>query len=270
MEDRKSYRLSKIQRLIFGVIYLKCKGIVIGERLCNNNGKFIDFLTDEFGIIEVYQRGTQSIKNENRNSLQMFAYSNLCFGLNKDKIHYNVQSAELLEDFYGIRNDIVYFALASYMAQTIKYTLDKHSTESKEVLRLLLNTLYYISNGTRNVEQLKSIFELRLLSLLGLAPNLLVCGRCELSLEDHAIYFSIPQNSAVCSKCANMNDFKLSNGTFKSLRHIVYSDLNRLFNFKVDGQSLKELSTITERLLLYSLNRTFSTLKYYKSVSNIK
>jgi len=243
---------------------MNCKGIVLGERIVGENGKFLDILTDELGLIEVAQKGVKSLKNENRAALQMFAYSNLC--IKQSGKHYTVKSSELIQSFYGMREDIVGLALASYISQVITYVIGQHSTESNAILRLILNIFYYISNHKRSVEQLKSIFELRLLTEIGYAPNLLVCGRCELSLSDN-VYFSIQQNCAICKECATQVDFKISGATFKSMQHIVFSDYDRLFNFKLNDASLKNLSRLTEKILLFNLNRNFSALEYYKIIS---
>lgn len=244
---------------------MNCVGLVIGERVVGENGKFLDILTDEIGLVEVAQKGVKSLKNENRSALQMFAYSNLTIEKNKDNKHYSVKSSELIESFYGLREDLCGLALASYMSQVVTYTIGKHSTDSKVILKLVLNVLYYISNHKRDILLLKSIFELRLLSEMGFMPNLLVCGRCELSITDY-VYFSISQNTIICQECAIMEDIQISKAIFKSMQHIVFADYDRLFNFKLNDMSIKGLATLTEKILLYVVNRRFSSLDYFKAI----
>jgi DNA repair protein RecO (recombination protein O) len=248
---------------------MNCKGLVIGERIVGENGKFLDVLTDSLGLVEVAQKGVKSLKSSNRSALQMFAYSSLDIDANKDGKHYSVKSSELIEGFYGLREDVCGLALATYMGQVVRYTVDQHTTESPTVLRLVLNILHYISTHKRSNQQLKSIFELRLLSEIGFTPNLLVCGRCELSLTDN-VYFSIPSNSTVCEKCSTPNDWLLPIATFKAMQHIVFSEYGRLFNFKLSDGSLKVLNDVTERLLLYNLNRGFTSLNYYKNITGYR
>lgn len=245
---------------------MNCKGLVIGERIVGENGKFLDILTDELGLIEVAQKGVKSIKNENRASLQMFTYSNLC--VEKSKKHYVVKSSELIESFYGMREDLLGLALASYISQVTTYTIGQHSTDSVAILKLILNIFYYISNHQRCISQLKSIFELRFISKMGFAPNLLVCGRCELSLTEN-LYFSIRHNSMICQNCASMEDLQISKAVFKSMQHIVFSDYSRLFNFKLSDTSLRQLGRLTESILLSTLNRGFSSLDYFKSIATM-
>jgi DNA repair protein RecO (recombination protein O) len=199
----------------------------------------------------------------------MFAYSNLDIDKTKDGRHYLVKSSELIEGFYGLREDMCGLALATYIGQVVRYTIDQHATESPIVLKLVLNILHYIATHKRSNPQLKSIFELRLMAELGFTPKLLVCGRCELSLTDR-VYFSIPEQSVVCEKCSTPNDWLLPIATFKAMQHIVFSTYDRLFNFKLTEDSLKVLNAVTERLLLYNLNRSFKSLEYYKNITGYR
>lgn len=244
---------------------MDCLGLVIGERIVGEDGKFIDILTDELGLIEVAQRGIKSLKNENRSALQMFAYSNLTIERHKDNKHYSVKSSELIESFYGLREDLCGLSLATYISQVVTYTIGQRSTDSKIVLKLVLNTLYYISHHTRDTLLLKSIFELRLMSEIGFTPNLLVCGRCELSIDSY-IYFSITHHTVVCRKCATAEDVQISKAVFKAMQHIVFSDYDRLFNFRVSDTALISLANLTERILLCIVNRNFSSLDYFKAI----
>ena len=45
-------------------------------------------------------------------------------------------------------------------------------------MRLMLNTLHYLENGSREEGLLKPIFELRLMTELGMMPDLLMCRTC--------------------------------------------------------------------------------------------
>lgn len=243
---------------------MQCRGLVVGERVVGENGKFLDILTDELGLIEVAQKGVKSLKNENRSALQTFAYSSLY--VDTSSKHYVVKSSELIESFYGMREDLSGLALAAYISQVVTYAVGQHSTDSPTVLRLVLNVFHYVSKHSRSVPQLKSIFELRFLSEVGYAPNLLVCGRCGLTLAGQ-VYFSVADNSAVCQECATSDDVRVSPAVFKAMQHIVYADYGRLFNFRLPDAPMRELNYVTERALLYTFGRGFSSLDYYKAIS---
>ena len=51
-----------------------------------------------------------------------------------------------------------------------------------------------------------------------------------------------------------------------ALRHIVQGDPKRLFSFRVDPQSLEQLSGASEGYLLTQLERGFRSLDFYKGL----
>ena len=60
----------------------------------------------------------------------------------------------------------------------------------------------------------------------------------------------------------------INSAVVKALRHIVFADFDRLFNFRLSENSMKKLSEVTEKYLLYHLGREFKTLDFYKSLGN--
>jgi DNA repair protein RecO (recombination protein O) len=60
----------------------------------------------------------------------------------------------------------------------------------------------------------------------------------------------------------------LTPGALAALRHIVCGDPKRLFSFRLDETSLKQLSDASEAYLMTQLERGFRTLDFYKSLGN--
>lgn len=59
----------------------------------------------------------------------------------------------------------------------------------------------------------------------------------------------------------------LSPAALAALRQIVYGDPKKIFSFRLDGESLKQLGKISERYMLLQLDRGFGTLDFYKQLS---
>ena len=55
-------------------------------------------------------------------------------------------------------------------------------------------------------------------------------------------------------------------GTLAAMRHLVYGDPAKRFSFRLQEQSLEELSGITEAYLMSQLERSFSALEFYKTL----
>ena len=67
------------------------------------------------------------------------------------------------------------------------------------ILQLLLNTLYTISETDKDLDFVISIFKLRLLCILGFKPRVDECTICK--QKDNIQYFSIKDDGFKCATC---------------------------------------------------------------------
>lgn len=243
-------------------------GVVIRERLSGENNKIIDILTEKSGIISAYVRGGCKINGKNSASSQLFVYSKFCIEKSNDKCILN--SSEVIKVFYDLRLDIEKISLASYFSELLLYTVGSCEDTPEDICRLLLNSLYFLSNGERSAKFLKSVFEMRLLSEIGLMPGLIGCAVC-IKYTDDVMYFDLKNGKLFCKTCcvnkSSTDIAAVSEPVLSALRHIALSDMNRLFNFRMSEHCMTELCDITQRYALTQLGRNFSTLEYYNSLS---
>lgn len=104
-----------------------------------------------------------------------------------------LNSSESEKLFYNIRLDPKKTALASYFSELLMYIRTEESG-CDEIMRLTLNTLYFLDKGDRDNELLKSIFEFRLLCEAGLRPALLGCSVC-MAYEADIMHFNLSTGS---------------------------------------------------------------------------
>ena len=78
---------------------------------------------------------------------------------------YHINSCEPIEVFYNLRTDLEKLQYAALIIKIIEDVTNENDT-SYNILQLLLNTLYTISETDMNKELIISIFKLRLLSLI--------------------------------------------------------------------------------------------------------
>ena len=235
------------------------KGIVIREKSIGESDKYLDVLTEKLGVIEIKARGSKKMTAKSFASAQLYAYSEFCLRESKGK--YYVDSTKPNKRFYGLREDIEKIALVVYFTDILKHTATDEN-EAAAVLRLFLLTLYYLESDKYKVEQIKSIFELKLMSQIGYEPDLYACTIC----DNDASYFSIENASLYCDKCKQAGYIALSPATLKAMQHIVNSPIDKVFNFVIKGDSLKQLSIITQRYVFYHLDMSFKSLDYYYKV----
>jgi len=75
-----------------------------------------------------------------------------------------------------------------------------------------------------------------------------------------------------CKSCYEKNPLpqgiKISKSLTLALRHLVFAEDKKLFSFSLSENSLKLLSDITEEYLSRKVERSFTTLQFYKTVSS--
>ncbi len=145
-------------------------------------------------------------------------------------------------------------------------------SRSGELLRIFLNVMFYISNKKRSLSILKAIFEIRGCCIGGYMQNLMGCIYCK-NYDCAEMYFSVKNGSLICGDCLKgkerHQEFEaklLHPAVLAALRHIVYSDFNKLFSFSILGQSEGELEYISEKYIYYHLGSNFKALDFYKSL----
>ena len=115
---------------------------------------------------------------------------------------------------------------------------------------------------------LKAIFELRLMSLIGYAPDLIACSECG-EFEKVAYWFDTKSGNATCTDCrpngAN-GEVLLSKAAFLAARHIVYAPMEQLFSFRVGENSLIELSNAAEKYVIEQMDKVYPTLEFLNSI----
>jgi DNA repair protein RecO (recombination protein O) len=243
-------------------------GLVIGERSVGETGKSITLLTKEFNCISVYVRGGQKSKKSN-SSTQLFCYAKFSIESKRDasggdRYYYN--SSEIQKIFYNIRLDPKKTALACYFADLLNI-VTSGSDNGDEVMRLTLNVFHFLNEGSRPNEQLKSIFEFRLMCEIGYRPYLIGCHKC-LKPEADVMYFNIAKGVFECGDCVDNAQIptmiKLDSKLFYIVQFIALVDYDRLFNFKISEAYQRKLTEFTERFCVHCCGYAPKTLKFYK------
>ncbi|MCH5193664.1 MAG: DNA repair protein RecO [Oscillospiraceae bacterium] len=245
------------------------EGLVIAERNYGENDKFIDVLTAEYGAVEICVKGARKLTGRNNASTQLFSYAKFCYS--KRGENYYLNSSEPVRVFYELRFDMKKLALAEYFAEVAKYCATTGQS-AKDIMSLLLNSLHLLSKDLRSCEFLKSVFEMRLMSEIGMLPQLIGCRDCY-RYEDVELFFMTDRACLLCGEHFSERGFeeneyhiKLTPSVFQSLQFICLAEMKRIFNFKLGEDSLRLLNEITEKYLLTRLSRGFKTLDFYTDI----
>ena len=238
--------------------------IVLKITKTGESDRLLTLLTRDRGILKAFAKAADRPKNKLHMSTNLFCYGRFTFyeGVKSTK----VEECDLNETFYGLQSDIGKLALAQYFNE-LMIEAAPVETDSNEYLRLLLNSLYFLANEKIHPRLLKAIFEMRLSSLIGYMPSLIACKECG-EYETETMFFNSVTGELFCNSCKGTGTKQLPLDTVSAMRHIVFSDFEKLFSLGTSENTAESLETVTEKYLLNVLKRSFRTLDFYKSINN--
>jgi len=244
-------------------------GIVIREQAQGENDKLLTILTPE-GKVYAYAKGVKKISSKNAPACQLFVYSEYEFIKKNGRL--TVKTALSKELFYNMRADMTRYSLACYFAEILSGVTTENNDES-ETLRLFLNALYALANKQEiPLWQVKGAFELKLMCILGFAPDFDTCFGCGCEIEiGRSNIFSFEEAALICEKCRKGNiafSCTVSGNTCLELKFITASSLGAFLSFTLDESDSAEFSFVCENYLMHKTERSYETLKIYKSIIN--
>ena len=245
-------------------MYINTKGIVLRDVKYKESSKMLTILTGREGKISASARGAVRKNSRLASSTQLLAFSDMTLFCNNDR--WSLTEAQPIELFHGLCEDIELFSLGAYFAELTEAVADTDS-HSSELLSLLLNSLYVLSEHKKEPGLVKPAFELRLMCMSGFAPLVDVCSVCG-KTEPDAPVLDLVGGTVLCKACAGGNTAEraaLCAGSLNAMRHIAFCEDKKIFSFTLGEEPQKRLAHAAEAYLLRQLDRRFRTLDYYKT-----
>ena len=199
---------------------VKCNGIVLAEHPYGEYDKMLTVLTAENGKITVSAKGAKRTTGRFLACSQIFCYSTMQLFRGRSEI-YTLNDASLINSFYGLRSDLDRLLAASRIAKLTTQVAQSEFGDDA-LMRLLLNTLHFLSKGERDTGLLECIFKIRMVSDQGFFDD---------------------------------GEYR-EKGTESAVLHICTSPMEKLFSFKVSEEVLAELREISD----ISIKRMFEAL----------
>ena len=247
-------------------MFLSTKALVLRESKYKEADKILTLLTANEGKITVKARGAMRKSCKYCAAAQMLCYSDMTLFGNKGR--WSINEAETIEQFLSLRQDIEKLSLGVYFAEMLEAVSDE-DIPNPEILQLGLNSLYALSRGMYTPRHIKAVFELRLMCLSGFEPDLYGCTACGEEKPTDTL-FSIKGGVIHCRSCAPGSvgiSMPISGETLDAMRYICFADAKKIFSFSIPDETEKQLADICEAYVASQLERSFSSLDYWKSVS---
>ncbi len=237
-------------------------GIIINEKPLKDKDKIITVLTRERGVISIFANGAKVGKHSSATGL--LAYSDLSLASTRGD-SYVLKDAVPRQVFFRLREDLTVLSLAQYFAE-LTYELCPREDRADGELSLILNALHLLCYGKKELSLIKSVTELRLLTLAGYMPAVECCSGCGRDPEGDML-FDTATGELFCPECRR--DRRLmpcSAGVLTAMRYICLAPANKIFSFSLSPDGLSSLSEIAERYLKSITRKKFKTLDFYKKM----
>ena len=245
------------------MIKITAPGLVIKEQSIGEADRLITVLTAQYGLVRAFSRGAKKTKSKKLAATSLMAYADFTFVKTKDA--YSVEDAQVKEVFFELRQDVEKMALAQYFCE-LAYEFCDEEYESEEVLRLFLNALWLLKSNKKTPLFVKSVTEMRLMSLSGYMPALLGCDKCG-EYESATMYFSAENGKIYCENCLPVcQRYCINASVIQAMRYVTLSDFEKIFSFTLKDETLAKFAEVCESYLLHKTQRKFKTLDFYRTL----
>lgn len=251
--------------LVVHRMYATTKGLVLREVRYKEADRIMTVLTEDRGKLTIKARGALRKGSRLAAASQALCWSE--FTLFGNRGRWTANEGSSLEQFLGLREDISQLALGAYFAELLD-TVCVEEAPDGAALQLALNALYALSRGIYAPEQVKAVFEFRLMTLEGFEPEVASCGVCG-RRDIGEPMFSPVSGMVHCRGCAAGSEglsLPLDVDALAALRHIVTAPAKREFSFSVPEESMERISRAAEAFVRRQLDRNFYSLDYWKTI----
>ncbi len=253
---------------------VEVNGLVIRRVDLSETDRLITLFTAENGKMTVYAKGSRALKSRYLAATEMFCYGN--FILYQRGERYWVKEVVLTESFFALRNDLGRMALAAYLCDVADDVVEVNAPEP-ELLRLVLNSLYAITQGNYALALIKAVFEMRAAALLGFMPQAEGCSVC--GKKEGAFVLDIMEGTLLCKECQETGApdpyeeghahilCPVSAGAHAILLYVLSCAAERVFAFRAAPADLGCFAVLSEQYLIHHLERNFRSLDFYREIA---
>ncbi|OMP67645.1 DNA repair protein RecO [Domibacillus epiphyticus] len=215
----------------------KWEGIVLRTNDYGETNKIVTMFTREKGKKAAVARGAKKTNSRLSGVTQPFTHG--FFLVQGGRGLGTMQQGEALSSMRHIREDLTKTAYAAYIVELTDRTTEDGET-NPYLFHLLQKSLDYINEGA-DAAIVTNIFEMKMLSQVGLRPEMSACAVC--GETEGKFGFSIRENGLICHRCFEHDPhfLPLSQVSLRLLRLFYFFDLERLGNIDVKEATKKEL-----------------------------
>ena len=248
-------------------------GMILSAQPMGEYDRRIVLLTKEKGKISAFAKGVRRPTAMLVGCSQPFVFGR--FTLYEGRSSYTLQAVEVENYFAELRNDLEAVYYGVYFCEFAE-AVTREGLAAKEELKVLYRSLGALLKKSIGAELVRAIFELKMLSVGGISPQVYECVKCR--KKDNLVWFSARSGGCICKACADKlweeemqaEDQKLMIGerylpvagsTLYTMQYILATPIESLYTFTVSEDVLRQLKKILKEFLDLHIGRKFKSLE---------
>lgn len=215
------------------------EGIILSETNYSESSKILNVLTDKYGMIGIMSKGCRNMKSKLRGVSRKLLYGTFNVYYKPNGLS-TLISIDVINSFSKTIMDLEKISYASFILDLTTQVL--RQTSDEEIFGLLRDTLTKIEEGLPPLP-LTNIIELKLLTYLGVAPNIDSCCHCGSTKQ--IVTLSSSQGGYICKDCYD-NEQLVSEKTIKMIRMYNYVEISSISKLEVSNEVTKEINNFLD------------------------
>jgi DNA repair protein RecO (recombination protein O) len=227
---------------------VKAEGIVIRSMKMGETSKLVTFFTRELGILKVVAKGSRSSKSRFGAALEMLTVARIVYYDKENRELQFLSQADIAEHFPNLPIELEKWGLANACGELI--VRSQADVEVKPALYpIFLETLRAMNDSDADARACFWGFQMKLLGVMGVAPNLRQCQRC--GTKDIAVVhkqyellyaFDIAQGGVLCGECSRLSTaMTISGETHRLLINFQSLPAKKLSRYKISPFARREI-----------------------------
>ena len=235
----------------------KTQGIILKRTDVREADRIYAAYTEDCGKVAVLAKGAAKIKSKMAGHLEPLSLARICVAPGQSANH--LAGASLARDWPRLRGSWEKLSVAGRGLDAVD-RLTRWEQPGPEIFGLLSSFLEKLEAAEegRNHAFLLAAFVVKLMALLGYAPELRQCVFCKKKMAPAKIFFSVHQGGLICQFCSGRKNAPakpVSPAAVKVLR--LFLEKSSSFNgrAKTNGKVLEEIIALAGEYLDYYLDR---------------
>jgi len=261
---------------------VKTEGLVVRSMKMGETSKLVTFFTRELGILKVIAKGARSGKSRIGAALEPLTVSRIVYYDRENRELQFLSQADIIEFFPNLPADLEKWGYANACAELV-YRAQTSAEATAKLYPILLNTLRAMNDKTAEARICFWGFQMKLLGVLGVAPNLrkcLQCGATPISLQakindvgavaaNAVFHFDISRGGFLCNHCSSGHSaHELFGATLLRLSDFQTLPAEKFSHDQISPRSRREIENFFRAYFAFHLEEIgkLTALKFVREI----